>query len=613
LARVVGPKPRPSCGPDPSTFLHKAQAMGASLCPALPTQQLVALEGPPAPQATGSAAEAENRDVSSGPAAGRRGAAERPSAEGGLFRTPFGLNAGPESADWLSLFFASYWQRFQAIVEGFVEVKLKPAIRARLPEIFKDSFTIRKFTLGDSAPTFSHMTARSRSNNDATIRVQGTWSTNLTAVLGFKDGLTLGVESISLKAEGAFIPEIAVGDSPQDAWNNLSSNWGVTFYLVDQPDMKLGFSGVANLAELPLIRSTVRSAIQEVICSAIVCPNALTFTLASPNDLTATTISTGSMVPPAGALQVSLQRVESESGDFDFFGLMKNKDERYMTLKLGSTMYKFNNVEIGMQRSLMVHDVRQRLLLDIWDEDYLTADDHLGRAGPFLVQEAVALTGTKVPLKRLDKAGQECGELVMDVVWLGLHSKRLSSHGGIIRLEVRSISLPVDAGSKVKLRARLEAKEVSKTIESGVAVRRQTLLTAPDQQRWEAMYKELASTGMSKKAVDMIQAAQKKHFGPQAKIGLVTVLHLLATAVELDDGVLHLSVLVYNNAEKGGSFTEVGTPYTAPLAKVAQSADLALKGPFQCGLIPKYGPIEVDVDVRIWGLSPADVPESGDC
>mmetsp|Transcript_105179 Transcript_105179/g.198128 ORF Transcript_105179/g.198128 Transcript_105179/m.198128 type:complete len:294 (-) Transcript_105179:132-1013(-) len=253
-----------------------------------------------------------------------------------------------------------------------------------------------------------------------------------------------------------------------------------------------------------------------------------------------------------------------------------------MTLTVGGHTWKSPSIDPDTHRALVIHDLRQALKIEVWDEDRITSGDKIGQAGPYSVFDAIALSGKPMPV-------HPSGSLQLNTSWLRAIPKELGdpqTDGCIVCVKVSAIILPLDLGESAKLQATLDAGKHSRKEETRVVKRSESRLLST--------FQELKQMGVHPKDVDKLQSSNKELL---KKMGILTHLYIHAHADNFSSATLTLSVLV----EKKGKFHAVGHTWKKKVSDVSKLPDCTMPGPIKLG-----SSIEVHADIELWGLIPDD-------
>lgn len=153
---------------------------------------------------------------------------------------------------------------------------------------------------------------------------------------------------------------------------------------INTPELKLNFTGAADIADCFLVEKTVRKVILSIIASMAVLPNRYLVKLSNDNDFFKT------YLPHQGVLRLTVEKAQGlggtkKSGAKGFLSkLIKDTPDPYCNVAVGAegtwrTSTKKDNVEPEWNEThdFLVADYDQSILVDI-DDDDLGSDDDMG-------------------------------------------------------------------------------------------------------------------------------------------------------------------------------------------------------------------------------------------
>merc|ERR1712032_1170783 len=103
----------------------------------------------------------------------------------------------------------------------------------------------------------------------------------------------------------------------------------------------------------------------------------------------------------------------------------------------------------------MVFDREQKMLIDVFDDDWGKTDDHIGCAEPLRVGESVEQSGAPLVLRDPKTQKTDCGSLVLKMELLEIIPQSLGVCGVVVVIAIERIELPLACGSEVAICAKV--------------------------------------------------------------------------------------------------------------------------------------------------------------
>jgi hypothetical protein len=493
-----------------------------------------------------------------------------------------GEATGPESVEWANLCIRSYWPTLDNVAADLLKTTIEPAIKKALPSFpinLKEDFKFSKFTLGTATPKLDKVKGQSRSD-DARLSCTFNWASNLQ--LEIQAGpVKGGLHAMNVSGQISVVFAIQK--------DTFISGWGFSVYFLDAPEIDLEFSGIVSVAHARPIRKVMQSVIASQLRTRMVLPNVMQLIIGNQATNTSTTFRLGVGAKPVGCVRVTLLKVNDLKGSdgSNFMAALEKRltsaignSQKYLTLKLGGREWRSESIDPSTHHSIMVHDLRQRLKIEIWDEGVLTHDDKIGEAGPFKVKDALAHSGKTVELKPK-------GSIDFNVVWLKAVPGELGTDGCIICVSLEQLIWPLDAGEKVKVTLQLEKGSDASIIQEGDETRLIDRAESRFYQDLEVMKNyNVSGVDLEKMKQDNIHLIKK--------VGVSGQLHVHVAADQMKTDILTLNILV---ADEAGDFKKSGSPWKKPISEIAKATNARIKGPFKLGYDH-----EIEGEIQLWGL-----------
>jgi len=272
-----------------------------------------------------------------------------------------------ESVGFLNDMMKSMWPFINPAVAKMVKEVVEPMFEELLPGPFK-STEFLKIDLGTVPLKFDAIDVIQESKTCIQLAVDVHWDGKCDIELKSPIIGTYGVESVKLAGRlciefQPLLPVIPVIGAIQASF-------------INPPAVDLDFTGIADIADVALIRGAIRKVIGQVINTILVLPNRIFVPIAPALDFFAT------LSPPIGIIRLT---VESGSGFKASGRLIKDVPDVYCKVSVGAespftTKTVNNSVEPVWTREysdFLFCDPQQMVHLHVLDED-LNGDDKLG-------------------------------------------------------------------------------------------------------------------------------------------------------------------------------------------------------------------------------------------
>lgn len=364
--------------------------------------------------------------------------------------------------DWLNFLISHTWPQMGQLASNIVEVHIEPLLREKLPERLK-GMKLSKFTIGERPGKFERFEVYDLPNGTSCVHAALDCHSEMQIEWEVK-GFTFGIKDISLIGEIVFLLRPFIEELP--------GTGGVTVFFINPPELDFKFTGVARVAEFKGVKSMIRSVLDDVLADVLVMPNVIT-QLMRYSDFSLYPMVMGDPVP-IGLLRIkTLKAKDLPSGDINCLGLLGGGvDDNYIKVSLGNDKWtaKVKKSALGATHDFVVYDPEQQLRIDLWDEDQYTDDDHMGRAGPFGLHEAMELSDKSIQLYDPSDSAKPAGTLVLQVDYYLGTPRTLGPVLNAIMLPIREVHMPpAKENSKVYIRAELGA--VQKRSRVGVVMK----------------------------------------------------------------------------------------------------------------------------------------------
>eukprot|EP00439_Symbiodinium_sp_Y106_P084866 s539_g26.t2 len=380
-----------------------------------------------------------------------------------------------ETLEWLNELVAQLWPNINNAVQKIVHEQVTPQLQASLPSFLKGTH-FKTFTLGTITPKFGPIELVSRKHGlklNLHLDYESNVDIEVSAVIA-----SIGIKSIRLRGELVLRLEPLIHETPVVG--------GITVFFNDPPELGLDFTGIANLADVPGIAGIIRHQINAAISNAMVLPNVIAVPIATP----AQGVDMADLVKPLplAVLRVTAVRAKDITAK-DWHLLGKASSDTYVSgagrrVSLASDSWNSSVQKRtcnpvwgeGDFHDFMVFDHDQRLCIEVYDSDYLTNSDFIGKPKwPIKASEAVRNSGVPLPLVDPKSPDEKCcGTLEMKFEWLQLSAWDASTadtglgakaKGTLVKLGVNRMTFPPSFGKAASetfspvTRRRLDSEE----------------------------------------------------------------------------------------------------------------------------------------------------------
>ncbi|KAF7897630.1 hypothetical protein EAF00_005858 [Botryotinia globosa] len=315
---------------------------------------------------------------------------------------------GGESAGFLNDIVAQLWPNIEVAGSKMVKEIVEPMFKTMLPGPLA-TLHFTKIELGSTPIKFSDVKVTKTAHDGIKLDLNVDWDGqcdieldgNMMPKVGVKEVILNGRLSILLCPLTNIIPLIGATQ--------------ISF--INPPDLKLNFTGAANIADLSLIDDAVRKVLIGIINSVVVLPNRIFVKLDANNDYFKT------YHQPLGIVRITAEKAwgfaeESQSKTKKLFSkLTRASPDCYAEIEVGAeeawrTATKNNTTTPvwGETHDFVVSDFNQRIKVVVSDHD-LNSDDEVGVAATTIKE--ILLAGGKQELEMLHKGSESDSKVAL--------------------------------------------------------------------------------------------------------------------------------------------------------------------------------------------------------
>ncbi|KAF1835963.1 hypothetical protein BDW02DRAFT_596908 [Decorospora gaudefroyi] len=318
-------------------------------------------------------------------------------------------SGGAEPAGFLNDIVEQLWPNIRVYGANVTKETVEPILKSTLPAPL-NNLKFTKLDLGSVPIQFSNVDVHKTTNQGIKLDMDLNWEGVCDIELDGSMVPKVGVERVHMKGRISVLLCPLINVVP------LIGAAQVAF--INPPSLTLDFTDAADIADISLISSTVRSTILGIIESMVVLPNRFLVKLDNNNDFFKT------YQPHHGFLRVTIGKAngisapkpgEKKSTMKRLMAKVKLEDvpDCYVKVKVGageewktSTVDNNHSPEWNETHDFLVADYEQHIFADIQDEDTATGDDDIG-LGSITVKD-ILLNGGSHDLKLTHK-GEETG------------------------------------------------------------------------------------------------------------------------------------------------------------------------------------------------------------
>lgn len=333
---------------------------------------------------------------------------------------------------------AHVWPQVSHWATEFLLKEVGPAIHSALPESLSGGIDPDRCHLGHEAVKFSSIKIFDRKErtpngfcDNIVFRCRMEWHGDPSIFLQLA-GQEGGVHGIMLR--GQLLVEL-VHMLPYPPMFK-----GVRLFFLDPPELQLAFSGMGTeLLNVSLIQRKILDVVQGQLASRVVAPKFMGFKMVNTDIFQITS-------PAAeGILRVTVWSANDLLPmDTSFFG--KGTSDPYVKVRCGAhvlkseTFWKTLCPQFGFKASLPISSLAdQNIWIEVYDQDFLTRDDFLGKVS--LPVDMLATWGKqkKVTVQLRDEKGQKGknGSICLSAEWQPMLNENAAVHNsGIISVGV---------------------------------------------------------------------------------------------------------------------------------------------------------------------------------
>lgn len=285
-------------------------------------------------------------------------------------------DAGTGDLGWLNWLVKQLWPYAEQALEKSIAQDVLPLLDDSLPAVVKP-VTLTKFKLGTQTPQLGPIRGYTKRRQEHQgLELDIGLDLDCDAEIALTAGhVPVGIRKIRLSGTLCCVLKPLL--------NTLPIVGGVQVFFMQPPSFDVDFTGIGNIADMPVISKTIRNVVADVIRAQMVLPNRIYVPIADPVeakiDLTAMTHPM-----PEGLLQLQIHGCTNlKAADVTLFG--RKTSDPYVVLRCGNAVHKTSVVKKTCNptwpdffANMFVHNPHQPVTLEVFDSDFGKADDFLG-------------------------------------------------------------------------------------------------------------------------------------------------------------------------------------------------------------------------------------------
>lgn len=276
--------------------------------------------------------------------------------------------AGKATLSWVNVLLGWIWPKANTALFQWVRDDLTPRLQDSLPSPFKKAHFSR-FTLGQNTPEFGPIEVIRHSDTHVEVDLDMRYIADVDMVLDAgAGGVTLGVNRITFEGRLCLSLQPIMERSPVIG--------AVKMFFASCPEVKMRFTGLAEVAHIPGIQERVETTVNEWLFSSFILPKSKLFLYTHEEGIN---FLEAYNVAPVGVLRAKVLRARNLAGvNWQALGTGTFTSDPYCLLKIGaaeartSTVSRSTNPQWPASEPgefFVVHHREQRLEIQVKGED----------------------------------------------------------------------------------------------------------------------------------------------------------------------------------------------------------------------------------------------------
>jgi Ca2+-dependent lipid-binding protein len=279
------------------------------------------------------------------------------------------VDRGSQRVSFLTEIMDQLWEYINVAGGDMIRDTLEPMLVDMTPAI-----TVAKMDLGTIPLRMDNIVVHDIQDGAVKFDMDIIWDGECDIQLKAKYVGSFGVKSVKLKGRMSILLKPLTNELPIVS--------AIQYAFINPPDLKLNFTGLAQLADIKVIHNSIRKILQDSIDSMLVLPNRMLYKMNSTNDFMDT------YQPPIGIVYITV--VEGRGFPVEKKYLQSHDvPDVYCNISLSaSEVWRTRTVKDGLTpewketHGFLLSDHGQIIRIHAWDEDTgtLDSDDELGTA-----------------------------------------------------------------------------------------------------------------------------------------------------------------------------------------------------------------------------------------
>mmetsp|Transcript_6088 Transcript_6088/g.10475 ORF Transcript_6088/g.10475 Transcript_6088/m.10475 type:complete len:638 (-) Transcript_6088:15-1928(-) len=369
-----------------------------------------------------------------------------------------------ESLRWLNALFAKMWPKIDEAAQRIVREQVTPQIKESLPGMLANRFRFKKFTLGTVPPTLGPISCfEMASGLKMEVGIDFRSSVDIEIEVGVA---SVGVRQLTFK--GTLIIRLAplIGEVPVVG--------GIQAYFLDPPVLEMDLTGLGNVAEMPGLAGITQNAFKTAVAGSLLLPNVISVPVGTEEQGVDHALM--SLPVPRGILRFTALEAEDLIGA-DMHLLSKATSDPYVKVELAGETWQSSTVMKNLNpkwkdtdwHDFVVFDRDQKINIQVFDEDQMSADDLIGKARPMVVSDALDEQEAWIPLfdQAIDfnKPGNKVavsknGKARLRFEWMDIASDGCLDHDAVLaEVRIKELQVPAELGSEFSIAVKIGKAE----------------------------------------------------------------------------------------------------------------------------------------------------------
>jgi len=319
-----------------------------------------------------------------------------------------GASADVEALEWLNYVLREGWPYVDAAIQRMIKERIEPDLVSALPhQLAGARFT--SCALGSSTPVLGPVHVHSRKGQQPPgieIDVGLDWACECDITLRLSSAIALGIKRLEIKGHLCLVLRPLLDSIPIVG--------GLQLFMISPPDIKWTFTGLADVADSPVISSALRRVVTQSISNQLVLPNRI-FVHWLQGREGDTDITEMQFPVPDALLRLGVVEARGlDAKDWSWTG--KGTSDPYAVVQVGDRLHSTPTERrtlkpcwgAGGWADFLVYSQHQLVSLEVFDWDMIPGcDDFIGRLKGVRVQDVVRRGDSWYPIVSESRGGEK--------------------------------------------------------------------------------------------------------------------------------------------------------------------------------------------------------------